>query len=259
MMHFLKNSQLSRILLPLTTPLLLVLFWFVLNHYNLVGTIYLPDLFLTLSAVKIFFMTDGFLHIWYTLWRTFLGFFLAGVLGVPCGLIIGFVRELYSSTEILIDFFRSLPVTALLPLFLLIFGTDDVFKIAVIAFVAFWVILVNSIHGVWNVSQTRIKAAKVFRATNAQLLSQVVFFEALPQIFVGSRIALSLSLVIAIVIETFVGAKYGIGKVLYDNYVTFRTPQLYAIILVTGLLGYLINRISVAIETNLIHWIKKEL
>jgi NitT/TauT family transport system permease protein len=69
-----------------------------------------------------------------TVWRTVQAFLIAAVAGVPLGVVLGSNEKAYRSVEFLIDFFRSTPSSALIPLFLLIFGVSDVNKVAIAAF-----------------------------------------------------------------------------------------------------------------------------
>ena len=81
---------------------------------------------------------------------------------------LGSSESVYRSVEFLIDFFRSTPSSALIPLFLLIFGISDFNKVAISAFAAVLVILFNSAYGVMNAKKTRIMAASVMGSTRSR-------------------------------------------------------------------------------------------
>src|SRR6218665_3135416 len=96
----------------------------------------------------------------FTVWRTLQAFGVAAVLGVALGVLLGSNEEAYRSVEFLIDFFRSTPSSALIPLFLLIFGVSDINKVAIAAFGSLLIVIFNSAYGVINARRQRIMAAK---------------------------------------------------------------------------------------------------
>ncbi|KKR66795.1 MAG: Binding-protein-dependent transport system inner membrane component [Microgenomates group bacterium GW2011_GWA2_40_6] len=238
-------------------PLVLITIWAGVNLSGLVDSLYLPNVGEVAKRMVEFLSTDGWRHISSTLTRTLLSIGLATVIGVPLGLIIGLSPQLYQASEIIIDFFRSVPGTAFFPLFLLFFGVGDEVKIAITSFVVSWVMLLNSVYGVWNCPKTRMKIAKVFRASRWQIFREVIIFDALPQIVVGLRLSLSLALVITIVTEMYIGGNYGLGRKIYDSYIAYDTAKLYAIILVIGGLGLLINKSFGYFERKVVHWAGK--
>jgi len=238
-------------------PIVLITLWAGVNSSGLVDTLYLPKVGEVWEKIIDFILTDGWRHVGSTLIRTLLSIGLATLIGVPLGLVIGLSPRLYQASEIIIDFFRSVPGTAFFPLFLLFFGVGDEVKIAITSFVVFWVILLNSIYGVWNCPKTRMKIAKVFRATRRQIFQEVIIYDALPQIVVGLRLSLSLALVITIVTEMYIGGNYGLGRKIYDSYIAYDTARLYATIIIIGGLGLVINRFFGCFERRVIHWAGK--
>lgn len=192
-----------------------------------------------------------------TLSRTIRSFVIAVGAGVPIGVLLGSQARLYRASEILIDFFRSTPSTALFPLFLVIFGLGDVSSIAVASFAAWLVMLLNSAYGVVQAREVRRNAAKVMGARGWRLLRYVMFPDALPQIFIGMRVAISLSLVVIVVAEMFIGARNGLGKRIIDAQVVYNLPLMYGTILTCGVVGYALNVIIVLAERRFVHWTGK--
>ena len=119
-------------------------------------------------------------------------------------MLLGSNERAYRSVEFLIDFFRSTPSSALIPLFLLIFGTSDINKVAIAAFGAL-IVVFNSAYGVINARKQRVMAAKVMGASRADLPRRAGV-ESLQPSFVGLRSAVSMALVIVIVAEMFIGS-----------------------------------------------------
>ncbi len=186
--------------------------------------------------------------------RTLKAFFLATLAGVPFGILIGSSQKVYRSVEFLIDFFRSTPATAMFPLFMVIFGLGDFSKVAVAAFAAWLIVVFNGAYGVMNARRTRVLAARIMGASRLRIFKDVLFYESLPQILIGLRTAVSLSLVVIVVAEMFIGSDNGIGKRIIDSQITFDLPQLYGTILVAGVLGYGLNLGFLMLEKLVVHW-----
>jgi len=189
-----------------------------------------------------------------TMSRTFIGFLLALILGIPAGIVLGYYTRLYESFSLVIDFFRSVPGTALFPLFLVLFGLGDEAKIANVVFASGLIIVVNTIYGVRNGNKTRQIVAKIFKANNYATFTKVILPEAIPSIVGGLRIALSISLIVIVVTEMFVGTENGLGRKIYQSHQLFKIADMYATIIVTGLLGYSLNIIIQQFESRFIHW-----
>jgi ABC-type nitrate/sulfonate/bicarbonate transport system permease component len=186
--------------------------------------------------------------------RTFSAFLLAAMVGVPLGVLLGSSEKLYRSVEFLIDFFRSTPASALIPMFILFFGISNLSKIIIAAFSAFLLIVFNSAYGVMHAKQSRILAAKVMGANPWQIFKDVLLMESLPQTFIGLRSGISIALVIVIVAEMFIGTQEGLGKRIIDAQQILNVKDMYASILITGLLGYTLNVMFLLVEKRLIHW-----
>ena len=184
----------------------------------------------------------------------YLAFLIATAIGVPLGVALGASSVVYRSVEFLVDFFRSTPSSALIPLFLLIFGITDMNKIAIAAFAAVLVILFNSAYGVMNAKKTRVMAAMTMGVSRMHIFKDVLLMESLPQTFVGLRSGISMALVIVIVAEMFIGSENGLGHRIIDAQQIFNVKEMYSSILITGALGYVLNLVFIALEKNLIHW-----
>ena len=120
-----------------------------------------------------------------------------------------------------------------------------------------FVIIINSAYGVIQTSKQRIKVAKIYGANKLQIFSQIILFEALPHAVVGMRTSISLALIVVIVSEMFIGTKYGLGQRVYDAYTRNSIAELYSVILLIGIIGYLINKLFVYFEQKLIFWAGK--
>lgn len=190
-----------------------------------------------------------------TLGRAAIGFLLATAFGVSLGLAVGFHPRLMRDTIGTIDFFRSLPATAMFPLFLLAFGIGDGSKIAIAWFISFWVILVNAAYGAHYSAKTRTVLARLYKVGRFAIFRHIVFMEALPQVSMGLRTALPLSLIAVVVSEMFIGSASGLGERIYDAYLTYEIAALYAWLIVTGIVGYGLNVLYTLLERRVLHWV----
>lgn len=236
-------------------PLIFLLLWIIAHYTGLVKPIFLPSPQDVLIKIIELFKTGILLKdLVDTIYRTFIGFALGALIGIPLGLILGAYQTIYESTEVLVDFFRSIPGTALFPLFMLFFGIGDGAKIGNAVFACSLIILVNAMYGVRNANITRQEAAKAMGASRTKIFFQVTLPSALPEITGGLRIAVSISLIVIVVTEMFVGTEFGLGKRIYHEHNMFHIPQMYAAIIVTGLLGYALNIGLQYFEQKIVHW-----
>jgi ABC-type nitrate/sulfonate/bicarbonate transport system permease component len=192
-----------------------------------------------------------------TVYRFAIGYIGGVISGIPIGLLMGMSRLSYQLLEFPVDFFRSIPVTALFPLFLLCFGIGDASKIAMVWMAVIFIIIVNAAYGVIQAPKKRLQMARSFRANRLQIFRDIIIWESIPQIVVGMRIALSTALIVVIVGEMFIGTQYGIGQRLYDAYSKSLSEELYSMILIVGTIGYLANKLFLLAEQKLLFWVGK--
>ncbi len=242
-------------LLPALGPVLLFVFWDAAVRYGYIKAILLPTPWDTLVAL-VSGLAGGPLLTDFavTVKRTLEAFGISAVVGVPLGVLLGSNERAYRSVEFLIDFFRSTPSSALIPLFLLIFGVSDVNKVAIAAFGALLIVLFNSAYGVMNARKQRIMAAKVMGASRWQIFKDVLIWESLQPTFVGLRSAVSMALVIVIVAEMFIGSDTGLGHRIIDAQQVLNVKSMYSAILSAGILGYALNVLFLVIERRVVHW-----
>lgn len=242
-------------LLPLLGAVVFVVLWWIVGLLELVNPVLLPSPFATFGQLFGAFV-NGSLAVDFgaTVVRTAEAFLIAAVVGVMGGVALGSSERTYRSVEFLIDFFRSTPASALIPLFILFFGITDLNKVAIAAFTAMLSILFNSAYGVMNAKKSRILAARAMGASRFQVFKDVLFWESLPQTFVGLRTGISLALVIVIVAEMFIGTEQGLGQRIIDSQQVLDVTDMYASILLAGILGYALNVLFLLVEKRVVHW-----
>jgi len=246
-----KLLKCKKFITPLLIPISFLLIWAASNYLFKINQFYLPNI---KEVFLIIVSHDYLIDLQETFYRTFTGFLIAAFFGISCGIIIGLNKKLFSLLEGTIEFFRALPATALFPLFLLFFGIGDLSKIVITVFICFWIIQINTILGVWNIHHLMIKVGKIYNASKYQLIKRIIIPAALPQIAIGLRVAISLALIVVVVTEMFIGTKFGLGQKIYDSYITYKIAELYAYIIIVGLLGFTLNKLFSILERKIIHW-----
>jgi len=236
-------------------PLALILIWYMISTFKWVNPFFLPSPWNVFLELKELLLSSGvYTHIGKTIYRMFSGYLMAILFGIPLGVVVGYWEKVYNSLEFVIEFFRGFPATSLFPLFMLAFGIGDAAKIAIVIFSCSLVITINTLYGVRNSSKTRQMVAETMKATKTYIFLRVILPDALPYITAGLRTALSLTLIIVVILEMFIGTDKGLGHLIYNAHMTYQIPQMYATIIITGLIGYGMNKGFIKLEEEIIHW-----
>jgi len=231
--------------------------WWLSTSLNWINPLFLPSLDDLGNAIRELLTNKTiYLDAFATAYRALIGLVLSAIVAIPLGLVLGRMQGVYEYIEFPVDFFRSIPSSALFFLFILVFGVGDLSKIAVVFYGCSLIILVATIYGakVNKEKQDRINMLTAFRATPFQVFHLAVVRDALPHITAGLRISVSLSLVLGIVTEMFLGATNGLGRQIYDFYLRYEVPKMYAVIIILGLLGFAFNKLFFILERKLSFW-----
>ena len=188
--------------------------------------------------------------------RMLVGYGLAVGLALAIGVCLGLSNVLYRTSSPLIEFIRSIPVVALIPFAILVFGIDSSMKIFIIVFGCIWPMLLNTIDGVRTLNQTLRDTARIYKLTSWERLRFVVLPAASPQIFAGLRTGMSLA-VILMVISEMVASTNGIGFFVIQAQRTFAITDMWSGIVLLGLLGYGLNTLLLYVERSLLAWHSK--
>lgn len=181
------------------------------------------------------------------------GFALAIAIGVPLGIFIGWSRAVAALVDPTIQWLRPVPITAWLPISIAIFGIADFGAVFLITIGAFYPIVINTTQGARDVEKNWIRAALMMGAAPRDVLRRVVLPAALPSIFTGLRIGLGIAWT-AVIVSEMVAVKSGLGYVLWDAYYVGRMDIVIADMISIGLLGYLSDRLIVAVEAWALRW-----
>lgn len=229
--------------IPLGVPILAFI-WFLAAHSGAVNPIVLPELEAVAMSLASQLVTVGLWHdMGMTAFRALFGLLLSALIGIPVGLVLGYFPNLYRHVALPLDFIRSIPSVTLFPVFIFAFGFNNSAKIAIVFYGCFFIIVMAAVYGGRGHSdrQKRIATMRSLRASEYQIFKLIVVPDAMANVLGGLRIAASIAFVLAVITEMFLGANDGLGKRIYDFYLAYRIPELYAALLVLGLVGYATN------------------
>jgi ABC-type nitrate/sulfonate/bicarbonate transport system permease component len=204
-------------------------------------------------------MVDGLVHgelvadLWFSLKNILAGLALAIVAGVLFGLVIGERPALRRATAPLLDFARATPTIAFVPVIILTLGIGAAPKIFLIFLGCVWPILLNTISGVESINPAVLETARSYRIPWWLRLRRVVLMGALPQIFAGIRVALSVAVVLMVVSEIY-GSPIGLGNFILQSGSNFAVADTWAGTILIGILGYALSVVLLVGEWALLGW-----
>lgn len=192
-------------------------------------------------------------HAYHTLVETFLGFAVAVVCGVLIAVGIVYSRILEQSLYTFLVTMNAVPKIAIAPLFVIWLGTELEPKVAVAALVAIFPIVIDTVHGLRAVDPTMLDLGRSMRGSSIKILWKIRGPYALPSVFAGLKVGISLAFIGAIVGE-FISAQAGLGYVVVSSQASFDTPQMFAAILILALLSLLLFNLIELAEHLLLPW-----
>jgi ABC-type nitrate/sulfonate/bicarbonate transport system permease component len=192
-----------------------------------------------------------------TLSRWAQGFAIAVVLGVTVGVLVGASRTLDAALSPLIELLRPIPAVALIPLAALTFGFGTPMIRFVVAFAAVWPILVNTLYGARGSDRMLHDVARTSGVGTVGRLTRVTLPSALPSIVTGIRVGAPIALLVCVTAE-FLERSEGIGAYMQARQNAFELPEMYAAVLLTAALGYVINVVLRATERRSVFWVGEE-
>ncbi len=182
-----------------------------------------------------------------------LGLAVATALAVPIGMWLGSSDFALAAFRVPIEFLRPIPSVALIPLAVLVFGAGLESKWFLAAFAATWPILLQTLYGVRDVDPVAMETARSFGIKTSERLRRVVLPSALPYIVTGVRISSAVALILAVTVELVLGAP-GLGQEINIARQSAAVDGMYALIIVTGLIGWVLNIALSFAERRLLHW-----
>lgn len=191
-----------------------------------------------------------------SLGRVLTGFALGILLAIPTGFLMGWYRIARGIIEPYVQFFRTIPPLAIIPLAIVTMGIDETPKIFVIFLASFLSSVIATYQGVVNVDKTLINAARVLGANDFVIFRRVIVPASLPYIMVGVRVGLGSSWATVVAAE-LIAAQSGLGFRMQQAQLYYDLPTIFVSLIAIGVLGLVMDRIVMAIDSVLTAWQEK--
>ncbi|MEU5628770.1 MULTISPECIES: ABC transporter permease [Streptomyces] len=182
-----------------------------------------------------------------------LGLAVAVGAGIVVGVLLSVVPHLREATASTIEFLRPIPSVALIPLAVLLFGTELRSVLLLVVYASFWQVLIQVLYGMRDVDPVAEETARSYGLGTWARIRYVLWPTALPYVMTGVRLAAAVALILAVTAELVVGAP-GLGARIAVAQTSQAVPEMYALIVVTGLLGLLINVGARSVERRALAW-----
>lgn len=248
----------------------LVIFWrfailiLILAGWELAATLHWIDPFFyskpSLIAKQIYdWWADGtsqgplWLQLAVTLEETLIGFFIGGIAGIICGILLGRDQFLADIFSVYIKVANSIPRVVLGSVFVIALGLGIASKVALAVVMVFFVVFGNAFQGVREADRYMIANAQILGASKRQVTTQVVIPSALSWILASLHVSFGFALVGAVVGE-FLGARVGIGLLIATAQGAFNASGVFAAMIVLGIMAFLADYILTIIEGRLLKW-----
>jgi NitT/TauT family transport system permease protein len=236
------------------SPIALLIIWEILVRAGFMDARFFPAPS-SVFEVLVGLIRDGSLwdNTWATLQRMFWGFFLGGIPGLLLGIGMGLNRPLRAMIDPLISTTYPVPKSAIFPLILLIFGLGEWSKIVMVAIGVFYPVLINTTIGVLEINKIYLDVGRNFKASRWQTFRTIAFPGAVPHIMSGIKLGIGLGLML-IAIAEMIGAKSGLGYMIWNAWEILSVETMYVGLLVIALLGVILSLILTEIERKLVPW-----
>jgi sulfonate transport system permease protein len=185
--------------------------------------------------------------------RAGLGLGLGLSVGLVLGVLAGLSRLGEDAVDLTLQMLRTLPFLAIVPLFILWFGVDELPKVLLVAFACVFPIYINTFAGIRGVDRKLIELADSVALSRSQLIRRILLPSALPLMLVGLRYSLTLS-VIALVAAEQMNATDGLGALIASAQNYFHTDVLFLVVVIYALLGLVVDLIVRLLERALLSW-----
>lgn len=234
----------------------LLLLWLILGLTRVLDPSAIPGLPATATALGHELVSGTF---WSALGATLggwgLGLLIGGIAGLVLGALIGLSSALQTSTAVVVEFMKTVPIIAILPLAILVLGTSLTMKVALVAFGVMWPLLVQTTYGVRAMDPVIRDTATAMGIGRVRRFFVVVLPSASPFIATGVRVAASGALILTIVVELIAGGS-GLGVLISKAAISGvqALPAMYARIIVAGILGFLMAALLTRLERRLLRW-----
>ena len=240
------------LLWPLTVALATLALWELIVTALSVKAVLLPPP----SAIAEVLWTRGPLileHMWPTFYQIVLGFLLSVAGGIAVAVLITYSSIVQKGFYPLIVVSQIVPKVAVAPLFVVWFGLGDTSRLLLAFLIAFFPIVINTATGLTSVEEDIIRMARAYMGGRWQIFTKIRLPHALPLIFGGMKISITLA-VIGVIVAEFVAAQRGIGYLIVMANGLLDTPLMMAAIAALSAMGLALYGMVAALERLVVYW-----
>lgn len=242
------------LIISVASPLALLVAWEIAARLGLVDVRFFPAPTSIIAAlIEIARSGELWANTEISLQRLVLGFLLGGIPALVLGIIMGISRPIRAMIDPLIATTYPIPKSSILPLILLIFGLGEMSKIVMVAIGVFYPIAINATAGVLQINRIYLDVGKSFKASRWETFRTIALPGALPFVMTGVKLGAGLGLIL-IAIAEMVGAKSGIGYMIWSAWETFSVERMYVGLFVIAIIGFVMTLGLNEIERWLIPW-----
>lgn len=181
-----------------------------------------------------------------------IGIVIAAVAGIALGLGIGSVPWLLRVTSSTLDFLRPVPSIVLIPVLVLVLDVAEI-TVLLVAVSCFWIVLFQVLYGLRDVDPVAVETARGFRLGRAARTRHVVWPTVLPYLATALRLVVSVALALALTGGLVMGAA-GLGDLIWASQEAGEVATMYALVLLTGVIGIALDMLARLAERRLLHW-----
>jgi len=245
-------SALRKLVVELALPAILLTLVYLLSANS--TNFYLPSLSVVLEKFNSLWLGPRFFSdVVPSLQRLTMGYLLACLAGIAFGVPIGIHRPIRRAVEPVLEFFRSVPPVAMIPLLIMSMGFGDPMKVTIIAGGAIWPILLNTVEGVKAADSVLDETCRTYQIKGMARLRHFIIPGAMPQIVVGMRLGLSIGIVLMVISEMF-AALDGLGAAIIYFQRSYEIPQMWSGVLMLGLFGFALSMLFRLFEMHVLDW-----
>jgi sulfonate transport system permease protein len=249
-----RHFSLRKLVLGFGGLLFFILMWKLVTDAKLVSPIFFPGPERTYAALMKGLSGGALLsQTLQTVQRMLLGWLLASFTGVFLGALIGTSRRARAFIAPTLELLRPLPASAVIPVAIAFLGFSDNMVLVVIAFGALWPMLLATIHGFSAMEPRLYEVSAVLGLSRAGVIWKLALPSAMPMTLASLRLGLTISLILAVVGE-MLASREGLGQSILAASRSFRSPDLFAGIVILGAIGLIGSRLLSIAERRLLRW-----
>ena len=241
-------------ILSIVSPIGLLLVWEIAARTGLIDVRFFPAPSSILAFLwDLLLSGDLWMHTWASLKRLFWGILFGGVPALVLGITMGLNRTMRALIDPLIAATYPIPKSSILPLVLLIFGLGEASKIFMVAVGVFFPLVINATTGVREINKIYLDVGRNYKASRWNTFWTIALPGALPVIMTGLKLGIGIGLILIAVAE-MIGAKSGLGYLIWSAWETFAVEQMYVGLFMIALIGFVLTLALNELERFIIPW-----